>query len=83
MGPLLLFQLDTLLFFFLHLQFFYSFSLHVSDRLVHHQENQITLAASGTFPLVLFCGEVSPKGLSYISPQNRTKGNVPDAASVI
>ena len=31
---------------FLHLQF----SLHVSDRLVHHQENQITRAASGTFP---------------------------------
>ena len=34
---------------FLHLQF----SLHVSDRLVHHQENQITRAASGTFPSVV------------------------------
>ena len=48
---LFLFQLDTLLFFFLHLQFFsYNFSLYVSDRLVHQQENQITRAASGTFP---------------------------------
>ena len=46
-NTLFLFQLDALLFFFLHL---YNFSLHVSDRLVHHQENQITCAASGTFP---------------------------------
>jgi len=28
---------------------FYNYSLHVSDRLSHHQENQITRAASGTF----------------------------------
>ena len=56
-DTLLLFQLDTLLFSFIHLQFFYSFSLHVSDRLVHHQENQITRAASGTFPsfVVISC----------------------------
>ena len=55
-NTLLLFQLDTLLFSFIHLQF-YNFSLHVSDRLVHHQENQITLAASGTFPsfVVISC----------------------------
>ena len=53
---LFLFQLDTFLFFFLHSQF-YNYSLHVSDRLVHHQENQITRAASGTFPtfVVISC----------------------------
>ena len=36
------------------------FSLHVSDRLVHHQENQITCAASGTFPsfVVISCAAV-------------------------
>ena len=46
---LFLFQLDTLLFSFTFTIFFLQFSLHVSDRLVHHQENQITRAASGTF----------------------------------
>ena len=37
--------------------FFLQFSLHVSDRLVHHQENQIARAASGTFPsfVVISC----------------------------
>ena len=37
--------------------FFLQFSLHVSDLLVHHQENQITRAASGTFPsfVVISC----------------------------
>jgi len=61
-NTLLLFQLDTLLFSFIHLQF-YNFSLHVSDRLVHHQENQITLAASGTFPsfVVISCVAVGVK----------------------
>jgi len=34
---------------------FYSYSLHVSDRLIHHQENQITRAASGTFPCNMSC----------------------------
>ena len=54
-NTLLLFQLDTLLFSF----YVYNFSLHVSDRLVHHRENQITLAASGTFPsfVVISCVE--------------------------
>ena len=52
-NTLFLFQLDTLLFSF----YIYNFSLHVSDRLVHHQENQITRAASGTFPsfVVISC----------------------------
>ena len=55
-NTLLLFQLDTLLFSF-YVYNFYNFSLHVSDRLVHHQENRITLAASGTFPsfVVISC----------------------------
>jgi len=46
---LFLFQLDTLLFFLFTFTIL-QFSLHVSDRLVHHQENQFTRAASGTFP---------------------------------
>jgi len=57
-NTLFSFQLDTLLFFlFTFTISFYSYSLHVSDRLVHHQENQITLAASGTFPsfVVISC----------------------------
>ena len=40
---LFLSQLAILLFFF----YIYNFSLRVSDRLVHHQGNQITRAASG------------------------------------
>jgi len=54
---LFLIQLDTLLFSFYITIFFLQFSLHVLDRLVHHQENQITRAASGTFPsfVVISC----------------------------
>jgi len=52
LNTLLLFQLDTLFYFpYIFTIFFLQFSLHVSDRLVHHQENQITRAASGPFPL--------------------------------
>ena len=50
-NTLLLFQLDTLFYFpDIFAIFFLQFSLHVSDRLVHHQENQIARAASGPFP---------------------------------
>ena len=49
LNTLFLFQLDALLFFLFTFTIL-QFSLHVSDRLVHHQENQITRAASGTFP---------------------------------
>ena len=50
-NTLFLFQLDTLFYFsYIFTIFFLQFSLHVSDRLVHHQENQITRAASGPFP---------------------------------
>ena len=50
-NTLFLFQLDTLFYFpYIFTIFFLQFSLHVSDRLVHHQENQTTRAASGTFP---------------------------------
>ena len=47
----------TFIFLFTFTIFFLQFSLHVSDRLVHHQENQITRAASGTFPsfVVISC----------------------------
>jgi len=38
---------------FLIFLIYLQFSLHVSDRLVHHQENQITRAASGPFPSFL------------------------------
>ena len=56
-NTLSLFQLDTLLFFLFTFTNFYNYSLHVSDRLVHHQENQITRAASGTIPsfVVISC----------------------------
>jgi len=56
LNTLFLFQLDTLLFSF-YIYNFYNYSLHVSDRLVHHQENQIIRAASGTFPsfVVISC----------------------------
>ena len=57
-NTLLLFQLDTLFYFpYIFTISFLQFSLHVSDRLVHHQENQITRAASGTFPsfVVISC----------------------------
>jgi len=57
-NTLFLFQLDTLFYFpYIFTIFFLQFSLHVSDRLVHHQENQITRAASGTFPsfVVISC----------------------------
>ena len=52
MYILFLFQLDTLLFVFTFTftSISYNFSLNVSGRLVHHQESQITRAASGTFP---------------------------------
>ena len=68
----LLFQLDTLLFSILHLQFFYNFSVHVSDRLVHHQENQITLAASGTFLsfVVISCVAV---GANWVTRHQRPR----------
>ena len=57
-NTLFLFQLDTLLYFpYIFTIFFLQFSLHVSDQLVHHQENQITRAASGTSPsfVVISC----------------------------
>ena len=50
------------------------FSLHVSDRLVHHQENQITRAASGTVP------SLTPTATHDTST---TEGTVPEAACVI
>ena len=67
---------------FLHLQF----SLHVSDRLVHHQENQITRAASGTFPsfVAISCvavgAELAPTATHEIATN---EGKVPEAARVI
>ena len=62
---------------------FYNFSLHVSDRLVHHQENQITLAASGTLPsfVVISCVAVGAPTTTHEITTN--EGKVPDAASVI
>ena len=61
------------------------FSLHVSDRLVHHQENQITRAASGTFPsfVAISCvavGELAPTATHEIATN---EGKVPEAARVI
>ena len=66
------------------------FSLHVSDRLVHHQENQITRAASGTFPsfVVISCVAVGAKWLTQLAPTatrdiTTKEGKVPEAARVI
>ena len=70
---------------------FYNFSLHVSDRLVHDQENQIRRAASGTFPsfVVISCVAV---GANWVTAQlaptatheiTTNEGRVPDAARVI
>ena len=56
LNILFLFQLDILFYFsYIFTIFFLQFSLHVSDRLVHHQENQITRAASGAFPWRRLC----------------------------
>jgi len=65
-NTLFLFQLDTLLYFpYIFTIFFLQFSLHVSDQLVHHQENQITRAASGPFPsfVAISCVAVGAKSL--------------------
>ena len=66
--------------------FFLQFSLHVLDRLVQHQENQITCAASGTFPsfVVISCVAVGASLLSRATHEITTnEGKVPEAARVI
>ena len=63
------------------------FSLHVSDRLVHHQENQITRAASGTFPsfVAISCVAAGVTQLAPTAPHEiaTNEGKVPEAARVI
>jgi len=65
--------------------FFLQFSLHVSDRMVHHQENQITRAASGTFPsfVVISCVAVGANSPTATHEITTNEGKVPEAARVI
>jgi len=87
LNTLFLFQLDTLLFSVTFTIFFLQFSLHISDRLVHHQENQITRAASGTFPsfVVISCvavgANVNVKENKSLSSWKRNKVFTNDARS--
>ena len=53
----------------------YNFSLHVSDRLVHHQENQITLAASGTFPSFVVISCVAAGANCRVSTNGHARDN--------
>jgi len=58
------------------------FSLHVLDRLVHHQENQITRAAPGTFPsfVAISCVAVGANWVTAVTSHSvSTNGHARDS----